>query len=575
MTIGKWIIQAEQRGTRTAIEYKYKGTWLSISWSEFVTKIISAYSALKTSGIKKNAHVGLMAATRWEWAALDLALLGSGAVVVPMYPNLSDDELTFIINHSDIKTLIIENETLALQIERIKSEFVCKVKIIAFADIDFNMEVSKNLKDKFFSLCKKVDLKSPATIVYTSGTTGTPKGAVLLHESIVSEVTEGFELFGVKPTYKSLTFLPFAHVLGRIEHWGSCWNGHTLAYAESIEKIKLNLKEVKPDFLIAVPRIFEKVYSEIMTEIETKSSKQKIFSLALATARDILKYRKTTEAIPWPLLLKHEALSKIAFSPIKSAFGGNLKFAISGGAPIGQELVEFFACCGLPISEGYGLTETCAAVTVNSLACNQAGTVGRPIGDVVIKFAEDGEILIKSKKCLSEYYKNPEETKKNITNGFFATGDIGLLTEQGYLKITDRKKDLIKTAGGKYVAPQKLEGLLKQDHLISQVLIHGDQRKFISALITLDEAQLKLWADTQQINHENAAELFQNPLLKVRLRKHIQNLNSKLASFEVIKKFEIITDSWTVENGSLTPSLKVKRKHLEAKYTELLNEIYE
>lgn len=575
MTIGKWIIKAELRGLAPAVEYKENGNWRTLSWSDFTNKIIAAYGSLKTSGVRKNDHVGLISSTRWEWSALDLALLGSGAVVVPMYPNLSDEDLTFTINHSDISLLLVENDHLAAQLERIKPAFERPVKILMFSEIDFNTPPSSELKNKFFGLCKKVDLKSVATIVYTSGTTGKPKGAVLLHEAIVSEVTEGFELFGVRPTYKSLTFLPFAHVLGRIEHWGSCWNGHTLAYAESIEKIKSNLKEVKPDFLIAVPRIFEKVYSGIMTEVETNSYKQKLFTLALETAREMRKYRKTREAIPWPLLLKNEALGKLAFAPIKAAFGGNLKFAVSGGAPISRELIEFFACCGLPILEGYGLTETCAAVTVNSLTNNQAGTVGRPIGDVAIKIAADGEILIKSKKCLTEYYKNPEETRKNIIDGYFATGDIGLLTEQGFLKITDRKKDLIKTAGGKYVAPQKLEGLLKQDPLISQVLIHGDQRKFISALITFDETQLRQWAESQKIPNESVSELFQNPVLKVRLRKHIQEMNSKLASFEVIKKFEIVSDSWTVENGSLTPSLKVKRKFLEIKYSEVLDEIYE
>ena len=287
-----------------------------------------------------------------------------------------------------------------------------------------------------------------------------------------------------------------------------------------------------------------------------------------------MRYRKTREAIPWFLLLKHEAMSKIAFSPIQEAFGGNLKFAVSGGAPISAELVEFFSYCGLPVLEGYGLTETCAAITVNSINEHLAGTVGRPIGDVKIKFAEDGEILVKSKKCLVEYYKNPEETQKLIKDGYFVTGDIGLLTDQGFLRITDRKKDLIKTAGGKYVAPQKLEGLLKQDPLISQVLIHGDQKKFICVLITFDEVQLKQWAESQQIKYDKPSDLYHNPTLKIRIQKHIQDLNSKLASFEAIKKFEIISEAWTIENGSLTQSLKVKRKHLEAKYIEVLNEIY-
>lgn len=575
MTIGSWIYNAITRGSQIAFEYKDKSVWHQVSWTEYIDLIISGFIFLKKLGLGQRDHIGIMSSTRWEWATLDLALLGSNNIVVPLYPNLSDEDLLFTINHSDIQMLIIETDFHVAQIEKIKNSFEKNVKIINLKAIEFKNKINADEKKLFFDLAKNIKLNSTATIVYTSGTTGRPKGVVLSHAAIVSEVTESMLIFGVKPTYKCLTFLPFAHVLGRFELWGSCWNGHTMAYAESIEKIKSNLKETKPDFIIAVPRIFEKIYSGIMTQLETSSYKKTIFNQALETSCELQKYRKSKEIAPWLLILKHETLSRAAFSPIQQAFGGNLKFAISGGAPINPELVEFFTCCGLPILEGYGLTETCAAVTINGLNTSQIGTVGKPIGDVVIKFAEDGEILIKSKKCLTEYYKDPESTQKAIKDGFFATGDIGLLTEKGYLKITDRKKDLIKTAGGKYVAPQKLEGLLKQDPLISNVLIHGDQKKFICVLITLEPAQLKQWANLQQISYNQFNELYQNPLLKLRIQKHIQSINSRLAAFEAIKKFEIISDEWTVDNGSLTQSLKVKRKLLERKYADLIDEIYD
>ncbi len=575
MTVGRWIIQAEQRDSALAAQYKIKGHWQQLSWRQYIQKVISAAHFLKNSGLTARDHAGLMCSTRWEWSALDLALLGSGAVVVPMYPNLSDEDLLYTVNHSEVKILIIENESHQKQIDRIKENFERPVKIISLSDIPFETDAGPEARQHFFEQCESVVLQNRATIVYTSGTTGKPKGAVLLHEALVSEVTEAFKLFAVKPSYKSLTFLPFAHVLGRIEHWGSCYNGHSIAYAESIEKIKVNLKEVKPDFMIAVPRIFEKVFSGIMAQVETKKYQQKIFTEALAAAKELQKYRRTREVIPWGLLLRYQFLNQIAFAPIQKAFGGKLKFAVSGGAPIDPELVEFFGNCGLPILEGYGLTETCAAVAVNTVTDPHPGTVGRPIGDVEFKFAADGEILIKSKKCLTEYFKNPEETAKSIVNGYFVTGDIGVLTEHGCLKITDRKKDLIKTAGGKYVAPQKLEGLLKQDPLVSQVLVHGDQRKFISVLITFDENQIRQWADSQQLKYDNVTDLYNSPVLKIRIQKHIQAINSKLASFEAIKKFEIILDTWTVENGSLTQSLKIKRKFLEGKYADVLGEIYE
>lgn len=575
MTIGNWITKAVQRRDMFAVEYKASGSWQRLSWPEYIQKVISAYSTLINSGLKKRDHVGLMSSTRWEWSALDLALLGSNSVVVPLYPNLSDDELTFIINHSDITLLILESEAHQQQYTRIQHKLERPLKVLPLHEIDFQTVATEETQESFFKSCEQLKPKDIATIVYTSGTTGRPKGAVLLHEAIVSEVKESFDLFGVKSTDKALTFLPYAHVLGRIEHWGSCYNGHTLAYAESIERIKPNLKEVKPDFLIAVPRIFEKVYSGIMAQVETQKAKQKVFEMAIEAAKEVQKYRRTKQTIPWGLLLKYQALHQLAFTPVLEAFGGRLKFVISGGAPLDSELSEFFWNCGIPLLEGYGLTETSAAITVNTLSHHQVGTVGKPIGDVQLKFAADGEILVKSKKCLKEYYKNPEETAKAITDGYFATGDIGELTAQGFLKITDRKKDLIKTSGGKYVAPQKLEGLLKQEPLVSQVLIHGDQRKFISALITLEEAQVKQWAENQNIEFSTLADLYHHPVLKARLQKHIQNINSKLASFEAIKKFEVILDAWTTEGGELTPSLKVKRKHLESKYADLISEIYD
>lgn len=574
-TIGQWIIQANSRDDSHAVEFKSGSQWQTFTWAEYVQKVIAAFDFFKNHQIKKGDHVGLISATRWEWAVLDLALLGAQQVSVPMYPNLSDEDLLYTINHSEVKLIVIENEALLTQINRIKDKFEKEIKVFLLTDINFNNVINEETKNEFFALCDSINLTDVATLIYTSGTTGKPKGVVLLHECLSSEVIEGFALFNVKKEYKSLTFLPYAHVLGRLEHWGSCYNGHSISYAESIDRIKNNLKEIKPDFLIAVPRIFEKVYSGIMAKVETNKLKQTLFNQALAAALEVEKYRRTKAIIPWALLIKYEALNKLAFAPIREAFGGNLKFAISGGAPIDAKLTEFFYNCGIPILEGYGLSETTGAVTINSFSDYLIGSVGRPIGDVKIKIAEDGEILVKSKKCMKEYYKNPHDTEQVFKDGYFATGDIGEFTAGGFLRITDRKKDLIKTAGGKYVAPQKLEGLLKQEPLISQVLIHGDQKKYIIALITVDELQIMNWAKNQNIAFEKVDDLYNNLALKMRIQKHIQNCNAKLASYEAIKKFEILRDSWTIENGGLTQSLKVKRKYLEQKYADLIHEIYD
>lgn len=575
MTVGRWLLNLQHRTLGTAIKYKAEGQWNSISWDEYLQKVLTIAEQLEVFTQHKKIHVGILASTRWEWAILDMALIGLSHVTVPLYANQSDDDLLFIINHSDIELLVIENESFLAQIKRIKSKFAKKLMVKSFADFNFTSVVSLPFQEIFFKNCEKIKPSDLATIVYTSGTTGIPKGAMLLHSSIVSEVEEIFRLVGVKPHFTSLTFLPFAHVMGRAELWGSCFNGHTLAFAESIDKIKKNLLEIQPDFMIAVPRIFEKVYSEIMAQIETQPLKKKLFEKAVLIATEVAKYRDTRQAIPWGLLLQYETVCRIAFAPIKKAFGGKLLFAVSGGAPLAYDLTCFFSHCGIQILEGYGLTETCAAVAITTPNNFHAGTVGRAIGDVKISFAEDGEILIKSKKCMQGYYKNPEATAEVLKDGTFATGDIGILTTAGQLKITDRKKDLIKTANGKYVAPQKLEGLLKIDSLISQVLIHGDQKKFVTAIISIEEAQVQHWASVQKLAYDNILEVYANPAFKMRIQRHIQKVNSELASHEAIKKFEIVSDLWSVENGALTPSLKIKRKFLEKKYQILLAEMNE
>ncbi len=574
-TLGNWLINIQHRAAGTAIKYKFNHAWQSISWEHYLEKVITIAEQIKTTNTHKNIHIGILSSTRWEWAIIDMALLGSGRITVPLYANQSDEDLLFIINHSEMNLLIIENEGFLKQIQRIENRFLYKVSYKLFADLDFNTTASDNYHKKFLKNCELLKPKDVATIVYTSGTTGIPKGAVLTHENIVSEVEEIFRVVGVKPTYTCLTFLPFAHVMGRAELWGNCFNGHTMAFAESIESIKKNLLEIKPDFMIAVPRIFEKVYTGIMTEIETQPLKQKIFEKAISISAEVRHFRETKQAIPLALLIQYETICRLAFAPIKKAFGGNLLFAVSGGAQLGIDLANFFTSCGIQVLEGYGLTETCAAIAVNTPYNFNPGTVGKPLGEVIIKFADDGEILVKSKKCMKEYFKNPEATAAVFEGGYFLTGDIGELTSTGQIRITDRKKDLIKTANGKYVAPQKLEALVKQDNLISQVLIHGDQKKFVTAIVSIEENEAKRWAKSQDLAFKKVSEIYENPALRIRIQQHMQKINSSLASHEAIKKFEIVGDTWSIENGCMTPSLKIKRKFLEAKYQNLLAEMYE
>ncbi len=562
-TIHDWLLRIKARDQHVAITTKNKDTknWTNFTATQYLKNIVSFKKLLQQKTTDQNIQnkiVALISNTRWEWAAFDIATVSSGALLAPLYPNLNDEDVLYILNHCEADFLVLETKRHLEQFHRIEKKIQKKLIPIIIDDlsIDFN-SVTEIEIDEFIADAKNVKLEDPITIIYTSGTTGQPKGVLMQHQALISEVSETFNLFSISESDTSLSFLPYAHVMGRIEHWGSCCAGYRLAFAESIETLKKDLVEIKPDFLIAVPRIFEKIYAGILNQVETKPFKKKLFDQALEVSKKINYFRQTKQSASLALILQYEILSKVVFAPVRKAFGGKLRFAISGGAPLGVDLGSFFANMNIKVLEGYGLTETFAAVTVNTESQWQLGTVGRPIGDTEIRFDEDGEILVRSKKNLKEYYKNPEATKAVFTDdGFFRTGDIGEFTADGFLKITDRKKDLIKTAGGKYVAPQKLEGLLKQEPVIAQVLIIGDQRKFISALISVE-----ITTDQPEIITE-------------KIKKHIQKINSTLASYDAIKKFEIVFEAWTVDNGGLTPSMKVKRKVLEKQYSVIIEKIY-
>jgi long-chain acyl-CoA synthetase len=381
---------------------------------------------------------------------------------------------------------------------------------------------------------------------------------MLTHEQILSEVEDLVKAFPISEQDSTLSFLPYAHVLGRSEMWLHTYLGFTINFAESIERMKANLAEVSPTIIIGVPRIFEKINAGLMTQIEGHPLRKHLFNW-LSGARD-----------PITGLVA----DKLLFSKLRQGLGGKLRFVVSGGAALDKSLAQFFKRAGLLILEGYGLTETTGAIIVNTPEAYEFGTIGKPFGDVEVKLGVDGEILIRSKKVMKGYYKDEAATQEVLKDGYFATGDIGEWTEDGFLKITDRKKDLIKTAGGKYVAPQKLEAMLKSSPLISNVLIHGDRRKYVVALVTLNEPYAKRLAKERGWTYRDFKALTQNPELSDTVRKTIAQINTGLASYETIKSFAILPEDFTVEKGELTPSLKVKRKFADKKYSEVIDSLY-
>ncbi len=569
-----------------AVEFIKKRKWQTVSWSQYYDQIEKLAGGLKVLGVVPKQKVVIISNTRLEWALADLAVLGLGGVVVPIYQSSIADEIAFILKDCGAETVIFESEELYKRFEKIKSQ-VSTIKNmvgITFSNKDVKhwddvmadgAKYKKEQPNFFQQACLNTDLNDLATIVYTSGTTGFPKGVCLYHEQVMSEISEVFKVIDISSSDKSLTFLPFAHIFGRVEHWAHAYMGFTMAYAESVEKVRDNLINAKPTFLLAVPRIFEKIYTSMQTQAEASPFKSKIFKWALQVGYKMSESRINKKIPPLSLVLEYQAAKRLVFDKLMKKLGGRLRFAVSGGAPLSSEISKFFHASNLLILEGYGLTETTAAVFLNTPYEYRFGSVGKPIGEVQVKIASDGEVCVKSKKVMRSYYNNQVATKEVFDNdGYFKTGDIGELDSEGFLKITDRKKDLIKTAGGKYVAPQKIENLLKLDRNISNVLIHGDQKKYIVSLITLNPETMKSFAQDNQIGYKDISELSKHPRVKDLIRNAVAQTNSQLASYETIKNFAILPNDFTVENGELTPSLKVKRKLLDKKYESQIKALY-
>lgn len=591
----KFVETAKKQLDHIAILTKRGDRWNQITWSGYRESVNTVAAGLQVIGVRKGDRVAILSNTRYEWAVSDLAILGLGAITVPIYQSSTAEDVEFILKDSDAKVLLCETSAGAAKlqdvIKKTKVETIIVIhaaeeplsssneNCISIEDLQIKGELALKKSPTLYELAiGELATEDIATIVYTSGTTGRPKGVVHTHMQILSEVSEAFPLLGVTPRDRSLTFLPFAHVLGRIEIWGHALIGYTMGFAQSIDRLKDDFVDVKPTILVAVPRVFEKIHNGILAQADLSTVKSKVFQWALSVGREMSRHKADKQPVPIDLALKYQLARKLVFNHIQTRLGGQLRFAVCGGAPLSQSIAEFFHAAGILILEGYGLTETLAAVTVNTPFDYRFGTVGKGIGDVKLKLAADGELLVQSKKVMKCYYKDPEETALALAGGWLHTGDIAEISVEGYVKITDRKKDLIKTAGGKYVAPQRLEGLLLANQYISQVHIHGDQKKYIVALVTLNlDAVAKYAADngirTKDFNGGRTA-LLENVKIKDLIRRVVADVNAQLASYESIKNFAILPNEFTVESGELTPSLKVKRKVVDQRYKEVIDRLY-
>ncbi len=570
------------------LKIKRQGHWEGIAYSKYLEIVETLAHAFLSSNVAPGDRVALMSSSRVEWTYCDFAIMGIKAITVPIYPNLTNDDFEYIINNSKPKVLVLETRQHQKQWQEVKSRCPSVTTVMSFEKADgFESQsqswaeflnqgrrhLEKN-KGVFRSLAQSLTPAETATILYTSGTTGKPKGVVLTHKQVMSEISDVVTALNLSEEDRSLTFLPFSHIMGRIESWGHVYVNFQICYAQSIEMIRPNLQEVSPTFMLAVPRIFEKIYGTLKTQIQVNPVKKRVFEWALGVGRSVSQLKSLKRPIPPSLLLQYLAAKKIVFAEVKKAMGGRLRFAFSGGAPLSTEISEFFHATDLLVLEGYGLTETTGSVCLNRVFHYRFGTVGLPLADVKIRLAEDGEILVKSDKIMKEYYLDPEATAEVMEDGYFKTGDIGEWTETNELRITDRKKDLIKTAGGKFVAPQKLENLIKNEPLISQAHIHGDQKKFVIALLTLDKQNLKQFASLQNIKDAEMSDLVQNPKVLEYIRRWIAKVNSELASYETVKNFSILPKDFSIEAGEMTPSLKLKRRVIDQRYKEAIDKLY-
>lgn len=579
---------------REAFRFPAGEDWRSMTWRQSGERVKAIAAGLLALGLQREDRVGLLSNTRLEWLLIDLGILSAGGATTTVYPSSTAEECAYILHDSETSYAFAEDSKQIDKLREHKAEMPDLEKVIlldgspdkkdgdwvlTLADLEAKgAEVLARDARAIDDVIDGIQEHHLATLIYTSGTTGKPKGVRLLHScwAYVADAIEQTRLWSDSDV--QYLWLPMSHSFGKVCMAGHISSGSVTAIDGRIPKLVDNLAIVRPTLMAAVPRIFEKVYNRIIEKSKQGSPiKQKIFAWALSVGKEGSKLRQQGKEPSGLLALKLKLADRLVFDKIKQTFGGRVRYFISGSAPLSGEIAEFFHACGVLILEGYGLTETSAASFVNRSNKYSFGSVGMPMPGTEYKLApEDGEILIKSPGVMQGYHNLPEATAETLTkDGWLRTGDIGEVDPKGFLRITDRKKDLIKTSGGKYIAPQHIEGKLKAKcPYLSQVIIHGDKRNFVTALVTLDEEALMKWARDKGLT-KSYVELVKGPEVKELLKPYFDEVNKSLAKYETVKQFSILPADLTVEEGELTPSLKVKRKVVEKKYAPLLDKMYE
>ncbi|TDC95167.1 long-chain fatty acid--CoA ligase [Saccharopolyspora aridisoli] len=576
---------AERFGSAVSFRRRVDGTWVDVTAADFAAQVLAVAKGMIAAGLEPGDRVGLMSRTRYEWTLLDFAIWTVGCITVPIYETSSSDQAEWILTDSGAKAAFVETEAHRAEVDKVIDR-LSEVRHVwqiegptsggAAGAVDELTALGAEVPDQqVHERRRAVTAEDVATLIYTSGTTGRPKGCVLTHRNMLAEVRADIDAFPklAKPGNSLLMFLPMAHVLARAISIMCVYGKVTLGHTADIKELINDLGSFRPTFVLAVPRVFEKVYNTAKQKAHG-DGKGKIFDAAEETA---VQYSKAMDdgGAGLGLKLKHAVFDKLVYGKLRAALGGRCIAAVSGGAPLGERLAHFFRGVGVPVLEGYGLTETTAAAAVNVEEGFKVGTVGRPLAGTSVRIAEDGEVLIKGDVVFKEYWNNPTATEESIEDGWFHTGDLGSLDDEGYLRITGRKKEIIVTAGGKNVAPAVLEDGLRSHPLISQCMVVGDQKPFIGVLVTLDPEFVPSWlANNNRPADTPMSELINDPDLRAEVQGAVDEANKAVSRAEAIKQFRILTEDFTEATGELTPSMKLKRNKVAENHAADIEAIY-
>jgi long-chain acyl-CoA synthetase len=582
-TLNDIFFAAAERNLERAMLYRKEGKWHPISSSELKSKVAATARALEKWGVRKGDRVAILSENRPEWTIADFAILLLGAVTVPVYATLTPEQTAYTLQDSGATAIFVSTENQLRKVAAILPQTrISRIVVMDVADTPANLGVPCVGMNQFMpegltlldpgieSFARTIQPDDLATIIYTSGTTGTSKGAMLTHGNMASNISCSLLGFDMHPGHVSVSFLPLSHVTARHVDLALLYHGVTLAYCPLMESLPQTLLEVRPTICVSVPRVYEKIYSKAEASARY-FPKRTIYRWALSVGRA---HKSEVLAGEVPTAQNWKVANKLVFSKIRAGMGGSVETFISGGAPLGRELAEWFATVGIRIHEGYGLTETSPVIAVNTPMNHHIGTVGKILPNLEVRIAEDGEILVRGPSVFAGYWNRPEESENAFQDGWFKTGDIGQIEAAGYLSVTDRKKELIKTSGGKFIAPQPIENSLKHNALIGSAAIVGDRRKFAFVIISPNFALLEVWAQENKIAFSSRTELIANRKVQGLYESIAQDGNKNLARFEQLKRVLLVPEEFTAENGSLTPTMKLRRRVVEERYKKQIDEIY-